>query len=52
VRERGTIELDYGERDVRVRGRVAPALAGELTAVADRWAVTTLDEVAPAVVDR
>jgi GTP-binding protein HflX len=30
VRERGTIELDYGDRDVRVRGRVAPALAGEL----------------------
>ena len=30
VRERGTVELDYGERDVRVHGRVAPALAGEL----------------------
>ena len=30
VRERGTIELDYGPRDVRVHGRVAPALAGEL----------------------
>jgi GTP-binding protein HflX len=30
VRERGTIELDYRDRDVRVRGRVAPALAGEL----------------------
>jgi len=30
VRERGTIELDYRARDVRVRGRVAPALAGEL----------------------
>jgi GTPase len=30
VRERGTIELDYEARDVRVRGRVAPALAGEL----------------------
>jgi GTP-binding protein HflX len=37
VRERGTVDLDYGERDVRVRGRAAPALAGELTAVADRW---------------
>ena len=30
VRERGTVELEYGERDVRVRGRIAPALAGEL----------------------
>jgi GTP-binding protein HflX len=30
VRERGTIELEYGDRDVRVRGRIAPALAGEL----------------------
>jgi GTPase len=37
VRERGTVELDYGERDVRVHGRAAPALAGELTAVAERW---------------
>ena len=34
VRERGTIELEYGERDVRVRGHVAPGLAGELQAVA------------------
>ncbi|HEX5239808.1 MAG TPA: GTPase HflX [Candidatus Limnocylindrales bacterium] len=34
VRERGTVELDYGERDVRVRGHVAPALAGELRAAA------------------
>ena len=30
VRERGTIELDYRDRDVRVRGKVAPALAAEL----------------------
>ncbi len=37
VRERGTVEVDYGERDVRVHGRVAPALAGELLAVAERW---------------
>jgi GTP-binding protein HflX len=37
VRERGTVELDYRERDVRVWGRMAPSLAGELTAVADRW---------------
>jgi GTP-binding protein HflX len=40
IRERGTVELDYGERDVRVHGRVAPALEGELTAVADRWQVS------------
>jgi GTP-binding protein HflX len=37
IRERGTVELDYGERDVRVHGRVAPSLEGELTAVAERW---------------
>ncbi len=30
VRERGTIELEYGGKDVHVRGKVAPALAGEL----------------------
>jgi len=30
VRERGTIEIEYRDRDVRVRGRVAPALASEL----------------------
>ncbi len=37
VRERGTVEIEYGERDVHVRGRVAPAVAGELEAVAGRW---------------
>ena len=37
VRERGAIELEYGERDVHVWGRVAPSLAGELEAVAERW---------------
>ncbi|HEX3264207.1 MAG TPA: GTPase, partial [Candidatus Limnocylindrales bacterium] len=30
VRERGTIEIEYRDRDVRIRGRVAPALAAEL----------------------
>ena len=40
IRERGTVELDYGERDVRVHGRVAPALEGELGAVAQRWQAT------------
>jgi GTPase len=40
VRERGTVNLDYRERDVRVSGRVNPGLAGELRAAADRWAVS------------
>ena len=40
VRERGTVELEYGERDVHVRGRMAPALAGELRAVAEAWAAS------------
>ena len=43
VRERGTVELEYGERDVRVRGRIAPALAGELEAVAAGWEDTLRD---------
>ncbi len=38
VRERGTVEVEYRERDVRVTGRVAPSLAGELEAIAARWA--------------
>ncbi len=37
VRERGTVEVEYRERDVRLTGRVAPSLAGELEAVAARW---------------
>ncbi len=48
VRERGTIEIDYRERDVHLRGRVAPSLAGELEATAERWAASltaTSDEV-------
>src|SRR6185503_5759375 len=44
VRERGAVELEYGERDVRVTGRVAPALAGELCAVAERWAASLGEE--------
>jgi GTP-binding protein HflX len=43
VRERGTVELDYGPLDVRVRGRIAPSLAGELRAVDARWAETKLE---------
>jgi GTP-binding protein HflX len=38
IRERGTVELEYREQDVRVHGRAAPALAGELEAAATRWA--------------
>ena len=38
VRERGTIDLEYRDRDVHIVGRVAPALAGELEAVGARWA--------------
>ena len=34
VRERGTVEIGYRARDVRVRGRVAPTLASELRAAA------------------
>ncbi|HTC86519.1 MAG TPA: hypothetical protein VK656_07425, partial [Candidatus Acidoferrum sp.] len=43
VRERGTVELEYRERDVRVSGRMSPALAGELEAVAARWADSLRD---------
>jgi GTP-binding protein HflX len=32
VRERGTVEINYRSRDVRVRGRLVPTLAGELRA--------------------
>jgi GTP-binding protein HflX len=30
IRERGTVDVEYGDRDVRIRGRIAPALASEL----------------------
>ncbi len=46
VRERGTVDIEYREQDVRVRGRVAPALAGELEAVARQWA-EAVDESVP-----
>ena len=56
VRERGTVDLEYRERDVAIRGRVAPALAGELEAAAARWAVAAaeddaIDGVDPASTD-
>ncbi|HLB44205.1 MAG TPA: GTPase HflX [Candidatus Limnocylindrales bacterium] len=34
VRERGTVDIAYRARDVRVRGRVVPSLASELRAAA------------------
>lgn len=34
IRERGTVDLRYRAKDVRVKGRVAPSLAGELRAAA------------------
>ncbi|HET7677015.1 MAG TPA: GTPase HflX [Candidatus Limnocylindrales bacterium] len=37
VRERGTVEISYRGRDVRVRGRVVPSLAGELRAAHAAW---------------
>lgn len=37
IRERGTVEIDYRGHDVHIVGRVAPALAGELRAAAERW---------------
>jgi GTP-binding protein HflX len=40
IRERGTVELEYGNRDVRVTGRIAPALAGELERAAAAWRAT------------
>ena len=46
VRERGTVEIEYRERDVRIAGRVAPVLAGELRSAAARWA-ETLREAGP-----
>ena len=45
VRERGTVELEYRERDVRVIGRVTPALAGELEAAAGRWVAAQRTEL-------
>jgi GTP-binding protein HflX len=40
IRERGTVELEYGNRDVHVTGRVAPPLAGELERAAASWVAT------------
>jgi GTP-binding protein HflX len=45
VRERGTVEVSYRERDVRVQGRVAPSLAAALRLAGERWRTA---EVEPA----
>ncbi len=47
VRERGTVEVEYGQRDVHVRGRVAPALAGELLGSGRRAGTESLREAEP-----
>ena len=49
VRERGTVDVEYRERDVRVRGRMTPSLAGEVDAVSRRWAATLAEEATGAV---
>jgi GTP-binding protein HflX len=45
IRERGTVELEYGNHGVRVSGRVAPVLAAELMRVAANGADTPGDGV-------
>jgi GTP-binding protein HflX len=35
IRERGTVDLVYGDRGVRVRGRISPQLEAEIRAAAD-----------------
>jgi GTP-binding protein HflX len=37
VRERGTVDISYRARDVRIHGRVTPSLAGELRSVGASW---------------
>jgi hypothetical protein len=37
VRARGTVAFEYRDRDVRVHGRVAPSLAGEVQTVSQSW---------------
>ncbi|MBA2556173.1 MAG: GTPase HflX, partial [Chloroflexi bacterium] len=43
VRERGTVELTYRGRDVRVHGRIVPSLAGELRSAAAEWEMASHD---------
>ena len=44
VRERGTVDIGYRARDVRVRGRVDPTLASELRSAAAGWQGRAPDE--------
>jgi GTP-binding protein HflX len=44
VRERGTVEISYRARDVRVHGRVNPTLASELRSAAAGWRGRSPDE--------
>jgi GTP-binding protein HflX len=37
VRERGTVEFEYRDEDVRIEGRVPPSMAGELRRTASAW---------------
>ena len=37
VRERGSVVVEYGDRDVHVQGRVVPSVAGDVERVAGRW---------------
>ena len=46
IRERGSVDAEYGEREVHLRGRLAPGLAGELVAAGERWAAEQADGVA------
>ena len=37
IRERGTVEFDYRDEDVRVHGRVPPSLAGDIARASEAW---------------
>ncbi|HTS15441.1 MAG TPA: GTPase HflX [Candidatus Sulfotelmatobacter sp.] len=43
VRERGTVDIAYRARDVRVHGRVTPSLAAALRLAADQWRAAGAD---------
>ena len=44
IRERGTVDLSYRASDVRVKGKVSPALAGELEAAAAHYRESLQDD--------
>ena len=43
VRERGTVDIAYRARDVRVHGRVTPSLAAALRLAGDQWRAAGAD---------